>query len=172
MANSLTDQLGRSNFVDSNGTCVGFKEYPDGSPLLWRVENRSFSDEKRNLSVSDFDRKGGIREFLDKRKSLFGFMSLCQMEEEGGITYAQIDLAPEVGPVDPCDVLYVLLSKPGDVYFTDFTMTTHDKKSLFGELGMIRTAVSKIRYDLNAILKDVSRLEGMVEDFEKEKCTK
>lgn len=69
-------------------------------------------------------------------------------------------------------VLFVILSTADDLYTTDFTLSVDERRKLFGGadgngIDGIRELAAKIRADVNRVLSDLSKLEGMLEDAAK-----
>ena len=182
VANKISDQLGRSNFVDGRGLCIGFKEYPDGTPMRWRCDtydhcvNAELALDangylSRVFAADDFVRSGGIREFLDKSRYNIGFRAVVQQRTEDHLVYAVVHLVPDMGYESKNDivVLYVLLCGPGDIYFADFSMSDGDREKLFGGIDpeSMRFRLARMRGDVNRLLKDISEMEKMFDSEER-----
>ena len=169
ISNSLTDQFGRRNFVDSNGVCVGVKEFPDGNPLLWAVVPAG-SDEPL---PKDYEQDAPLHMALDREPYVFGDVKVIQSENMPGTEIARIHLISDQEVVnhdfkpDSFDkILYVVISKADNLYFADFKMTVNDKKRLFGNVDNLRMKLKNFQDMVNEVRGKLwglsSELEGLM----------
>lgn len=166
ISNAITDELGRRNFVDSNGVGIGLKEFPDGRPLLWTVVQGSESEPE----AVAYDTDVPLHVALDRQPYVFGDVGVVQSEHNDGVELAKIQLISDVRPENPsilpdaCDkVLYVVISKADNLYFADLKMSMNDKKKLFGNVDALKAKIHSLRIDMGRVVKGLHELETIVD---------
>ena len=167
ISNSLTDEFGRRNFVDSNGVCVGVKEFPDGNPLMWAITRKGFPEPVQK----DYDSAVPLHIALDREEYVFGDVKVVQSENQPGVQLAKILLVADVKPGGDYDQdafdkeLYVVISKADNLYFADFKMSMTDKKKLFGNVDNLRMKLKHFEDEVNEVRGKLWGLSSELEDL-------
>jgi len=172
VSNSITDQLGRSNFVDSNGLCVGLKEFPDGNPLLWTTVPWSSNESDPKLEeppdVSAIKPRCSLRSFLDGSCYIFGYVAVEKSDINEGVEFAKIRLVRDDCEAAAGLILYIVISKPDDLYFADFKMSIDDRKKLFGNMDSLKGKIRSLQLELGRLTKIVDSMRTIVDVMEYE----
>lgn len=163
--NAITKKKGSMNFMDQNGTVIGFNPRPDGNPLAFYV----YSDNGDLVDTGD----AFIEQFLDGSPYTFGkdghIVKHSHSDEDGEDDQLAISLVPDGGG-KPLKLKIVCLNS---LYYTaNFTLSDKDRLIFLKptpespadaererELGEVNRAIAELTVAREQIQKALAELD-------------